>query len=223
MKVTLTRWERFKDARTVHNRFGSQSMATVAAAAGVGKGKIQALEKDDSDGGVDRGVDYREVAKLAAYYGVTSDWLMGLSPYRTPNVDAQTLSKRTGLSETAITNLINEVRDPRSRHLWNLLLGVLDADKLHRFSLAADRLVSYYENHAKIHFESKTLLEHIPEDKREEFQSYIQQWGGELIDPEEAAMVFAHEVEDALGKLLFSAGHKLPPSGTEENEISQLL
>ena len=48
--------------------------------------------------------------------------------------------------------------------------------------------MSYYENRAQIHFKSKPLLEHIPEDKREEFQSYIQQWGGELIDPEEAAM-----------------------------------
>ena len=155
--------------------------------------------------------------------GVSADWLLDLSDVRSVDADKKAVCDYTGLSETAITNLINEVRDPRSRHLWNLLLGVLDADKLHRFSLAADRLVSYYENRAQIHFKSKTLLEHIPEDKREEFQSYIQQWGGELIDPEEAAMVFAHEVEDALGKLLFFAGHKLPPSGTEENEISQLL
>lgn len=71
----LTRGERFKDARIVHNRNGKQTMDEVATATGVSKSLIQALE-DDS---VNRSVGYDKVAKLAAHYRVTTDFLLGLS------------------------------------------------------------------------------------------------------------------------------------------------
>lgn len=71
----LTRGERFKDARTVHNQHKKQTMDEVAAATGVSKSLIQSLE-DDS---VNRSVGYDKVAKLAAHYNVTTDYLIGLS------------------------------------------------------------------------------------------------------------------------------------------------
>lgn len=71
----LTRGERFKDARIVHNRNGKQTMDEVATATGVSKSLIQSLE-DDS---INRSVGYDKVAKLAAHYRVTTDFLLGLS------------------------------------------------------------------------------------------------------------------------------------------------
>ena len=76
----LTRGERFKDARIVHNRNGKQTMDEVATATGVSKSLIQSLE-DDS---VNRSVGYDKVAKLAAHYRVTTDFLLGLSDDPSP-------------------------------------------------------------------------------------------------------------------------------------------
>ena len=80
----LTRGERFKDARIVHNRNGKQTMDEVTIATGVSKSLIQSLE-DDS---VNRSVGYDKVAKLAAHYRVTTDFLLGLSddPFPMPSV-----------------------------------------------------------------------------------------------------------------------------------------
>ena len=70
----LTRGERFKDARTVHNKHGSQTMAEVYNATGVSASLIKELE-DESE----RDFGYKKVAKLAVYYGVSVDWLLGLT------------------------------------------------------------------------------------------------------------------------------------------------
>ena len=78
--VKLTRGERFKDARTVYNQRGKQTMDEVTAATGVSKSLIQSLE-DDS---VIRSVGYDKVAKLAAHYRVTTDFLLGLSEDPSP-------------------------------------------------------------------------------------------------------------------------------------------
>lgn len=72
--TTLTRGERFKGARLDHNQHGKQTMDDVAAATGVSKSLIQALEDDEND----RSVGYDKVAKLAAYYGVSANWLLCL-------------------------------------------------------------------------------------------------------------------------------------------------
>ena len=76
----LTRGERFKDARIVHNQHKKQTMDEVATATGVSKSLIQSLE-DDS---VNRSVGYDKVAKLAAHYRVTTDFLLGLSDDPSP-------------------------------------------------------------------------------------------------------------------------------------------
>ena len=73
--MNLTRWERFKDARTVHNQHGNQVMEEVYAATGVTGGIIQALEDEKKD----RHVGYQSVAKLAAHYNVSADYLLGFT------------------------------------------------------------------------------------------------------------------------------------------------
>ena len=80
----LTRGERFKDARIVHNQHKKQTMDEVATATGVSKSLIQSLEDDN----VNRSVGYDKVAKLAAHYRVTTDYLLGLSddPFPMPSV-----------------------------------------------------------------------------------------------------------------------------------------
>lgn len=73
--MNLTRGERFKDARIVHNAKGKQTMDEVSAATGISKSLIQALEDDN----VDRSVGYDKIAKLANHYRVSANFLLGLS------------------------------------------------------------------------------------------------------------------------------------------------
>ena len=77
--MNLTRGERFKDARIVHNQHGKQTLDEVEAATGIKKSLIQALEDDDNT----RDVGYAKVAKLATHYRVTTDFLLGFTndPY----------------------------------------------------------------------------------------------------------------------------------------------
>jgi len=92
--MTLTRGERFKDARLVHNQHGKQTMDEVAAATGIKKSLIQALENDDND----RDVGYTKVATLAAHYRVTADFLLGFTNDPHP--------QRTAIDDLGITTAV---------------------------------------------------------------------------------------------------------------------
>lgn len=96
--TVLTRGERFKDARTVHNQHGKQTLRAVKDATGITESAIQALEDDDST----RVVGYDKVAALAKHYGVSLDWLCSLSddPSRSPGAVDE-----LGLSPKAVANL----------------------------------------------------------------------------------------------------------------------
>ncbi len=98
----LTRGERFKDARTVYNKHGKQTMDEVAAATGVGKSVIQSLEDDDNL----RSVGYEKIISLAKHYGVTSDYLLGLSNARTSNANVIALMQGIGISEENANMLV---------------------------------------------------------------------------------------------------------------------
>ena len=93
--------ERFKDARIVYNKNGKQTMGEVESATGIQKSMISSLEKDDT-----RGASFRDVAKLASHYGVSVDWLCGLTDVKSQKEDIKSINQATGLSESAINQLI---------------------------------------------------------------------------------------------------------------------
>lgn len=103
--MELYRWERFKDARTVHNQHGNQSLSAVATATGISKSKISDLERDYSDGNKKpRDVGAFDITTLARYYGVTTDYLLGLTddPARKPAA-----TDDLGLSALAVKKIRN--------------------------------------------------------------------------------------------------------------------
>ena len=65
--------KRFKDARLALPE-GQNSTCAVSKATGIQQSLISDLEN-----GKDRNVGYQTIRKLALHYGVTSDWLMGLT------------------------------------------------------------------------------------------------------------------------------------------------
>lgn len=52
--------------------------------------------------------DWTQVVKIAQYYNVPADWLLGLSDVKSQNVTAKAVERLTGLSEQALASLTSE-------------------------------------------------------------------------------------------------------------------
>lgn len=103
LSLPSTRGERFKDEREKKGK----SLDEVAAETGLSKPTIWALEHDPDPmkNEQERDVGYLKVTELAKYYNVSVDYLLGLSPYRSPDTSIQGIEKVTGLHEEAIKRL----------------------------------------------------------------------------------------------------------------------
>lgn len=110
---------RFKLARTQHNQHGTQSVKEVANVTGITKSLIDDLE---STAGKPRNVSYLKVKTLAEHYGVSSDYLLGISSVPSVNMNIQTVCKVTKLSEKAVDGLIN-CGNPMFSGAWKLKDG----------------------------------------------------------------------------------------------------
>lgn len=132
--VKLTRGERFKDARIVHNQHGKQTMDEVAAATGLQKSLIQALEDDSAN----RSVGYDKVAKLAAHYHVSADYLLGLSDVVSPNTEIRAMCDSLGLSEKTVKTF--ELAN-RTFHEVTTLKSYDDMHAMREFAEAANMRV----------------------------------------------------------------------------------
>ncbi len=73
--IVLSRGERFKDARTVHNKHGNQTTKAVHKDTGIYESMISNLENDEET----RSVGYDKIVTLANHYGVSLDYLIGSS------------------------------------------------------------------------------------------------------------------------------------------------
>ena len=76
MGETMEEKNRFKCARTKYNQHGPQSVKDAAKETGVTGSLIDDLE---SSVGKRRDVGYSKIIALAKHYGVTTDYLLGLT------------------------------------------------------------------------------------------------------------------------------------------------
>lgn len=98
-KPKLTMGERFKDARIVYNKHGKQTTDDVSDATGISKSTLSNIENDRRDPGA------RVICKLADHYGVSTDYLLGLTEIKSPETTAQAVISYTGLSEDNVKKL----------------------------------------------------------------------------------------------------------------------
>lgn len=117
MYTSKERATRFQDAREVYNRHGKQSMREVAAMCGVQFSMISELENYDSS----RSVGYEKVITLAEHYGVSADYLLGLSDTPSLALDRKNASSFTGLSEKGMTIVVSltKSRDEKRRKAFS--------------------------------------------------------------------------------------------------------
>ena len=110
---------RFKTARTIHNRHGAQSTQEVAKETGITKSLIEDIE---STVGKPHNVGYLTVKKLAQHYGVSTDYLLGLTDTPSTKEDIQAACKTTGLSTSVIEWLKTITGDPAKIDILNSIL-----------------------------------------------------------------------------------------------------
>lgn len=141
--VRLTRAERFKDARTVHNQHGKQTMDSVAAATNITKSVIHALEDEKTD----RDVGYKTVAILTKHYGVSADWLLGLTEDYKPQPSAV---DDLNLSTAAVDQLMRIGSHDQSTELIEALNLILEDSQLFalllRVKIVADAVITETEH-----------------------------------------------------------------------------
>jgi len=116
--MKLSRGEKFLEARKIHNRNGKQTQKEVYGATGIPASKIKDLEDDDKN----RGVDYREIIKLAKYYGVSLDYLIGDSDDPRPEPGQQAAASYLGISDFEARKLRNLLRPVIYREIFQTLL-----------------------------------------------------------------------------------------------------
>ena len=116
----LKRHERFQDARLVHNQHNKQTMDEVSTATGISKSLIQALEDENQE----RSVGYDKVATLAKHYGVSSDYLLGITPDPTTDTNLAAVCKYTGLSQESIQFLsfFSQFGDHETANVLDILI-----------------------------------------------------------------------------------------------------
>ena len=125
--ATLKRHERFQDARLVHNQHNKQTMDEVSTATGISKSLIQALEDEDQA----RSVGYDKVATLAKHYGVSSDYLLGLTPNPTTDTNLSAVCEYTGLSQGSV-QFLSFFRRIGDHETANVLDILIDDSRYHK-------------------------------------------------------------------------------------------
>ena len=110
---------RFKLARKMYNKNGEQSVKTVSEQTGVTGSLIDALESDYTE----RNVGYMTVARLAKYYGVSADFLLGLSDASSREENIQVTQNTIGLSESAI-HVLRDCSEEEIRIINKIILAI---------------------------------------------------------------------------------------------------
>lgn len=110
-KYKLTIGERLKDARVDFNKHKKQTIKEVSDATGIPQSTLSEIENDKREPGA--GI----IKKLAEHYGVSADFLLGLSDIRTSDVTAKSVIEYTGLSEDNV-DFLHWIRRGMQNHLY---------------------------------------------------------------------------------------------------------
>lgn len=215
MYTKQERATRFQDAREVYNRHGKQSMREVAAMCGVQFSMISELENYDSS----RSVGYEKVIALAEHYGVSADYLLGLSDVPSISVSKQQAAKTTGLSERAIDRVkyLMQHKGSKEAKAFNTLLGrgeltsllrevVHTADEVKQIHEATIQMASTIDNES-VWREYRRKLWHIKRDFSDTVERIFSTFTGiataerriekalDEIGKEQARMIFLEDME----------------------------
>lgn len=193
----LERGERFKDARLEYNRNGRQTLREVYAATGISTSLIQELEDDRSS----RDIGYLKIQKLAEHYGVSIDWLLGMSDVVTVSPEMSVACEITGLSEAAVKNIQRESSADTTRLALEVIL-CSDSEKLHALCNTVYKAVAgHFPNRPM-----EPLLECLNPELKQEVSEILSRWDGIILDPKEAMQYNSFEAGNILSDIVDNSG-----------------
>jgi len=198
--VKLTRGERFEEARRNANLTMDEA-SNEKTGAGVSKSLIQALEDDDNS----RDVGYLKVAKLAACYKVSADYLLGLSDIASPDITIQEIGKKTGLSEKAIKRLqqFNNNDIESNQSLFNTMHDFKTMDLLNSF-LEHQKLNEFIANiYAAMRYSKFQLADNVIGEDGINAEKAASRIGGIVLQQEDAIGYFQQEAINVLRDIVY--------------------
>lgn len=152
--------------------------------------------------------DWETLVKIARYFSVSTDYLVGESPTKTPNVEIQAICKFTGLSEVSVMNLHTEAKDRDAIAALDRILSNDYAD-LHRLNLIIHKALLSAHNYPFGTTIQVPLADFIPDDQKSEFFAFIEEWGGEILSPKDARDYYASQAAHIFQRIVENAGHNV--------------
>lgn len=86
---------------------GDRRQAEIAKALGIGNSSYTMYENDQ------REPNYTLLCKIAEFYGVSTDFLLGRTECKSPDVEVQAICAKTGLDEPSVSSIINLEKNER--------------------------------------------------------------------------------------------------------------
>lgn len=140
--------------------------------AGVGSGAMSDWLSDTKTANID------SLRKLAKYFDVSADWLLGLSEARSTDIDVQKICKKTGLSEGIVNYLTRHIEDQSMRSPIKEFNKIFLPERLHGLLFQLSILA---ENRNKL----KNLLEKANDEDFDDITSaysYLRLFRYEIIE-----------------------------------------
>lgn len=138
--------ERLKELR------GNNKLQDIAKDIGISRASLGYYENGD------RKPDIEVLLKLANYYHVSCDFLLGLTTVKNPNIDNRVISEKTGLNEQSINVLSgyqkNATRSPEDAFDTAPALCILYLDTLNRIINPNSDILTNIANYLYLTFDS---------------------------------------------------------------------
>ncbi|MBD5154030.1 MAG: helix-turn-helix transcriptional regulator [Oscillibacter sp.] len=151
--------------------------------------------------------DWKTVVSLARYFGVSTDWLLGATDVQSTNIDIQQICKYLGLSEQAIAFLHTESFDTDAISSFDKILRT-NYKLFHRLNIILFKAFQIRDKHPYSRIR-KPFGDTLPSDVKQLFFEHLDEWGGELLDPQEAADHYLSEASCVFRNLIDAASHNM--------------
>lgn len=166
----------------------------------------------------ERTINIELLAKIADFFDVSTDYLMGRTDVSSMNEDIQTVGKVTGLSENAINNIIELQTFPNSFKILDYFLEYKDDGGMHSIFQMANEMFKMKD---KLLIEGKRVYnDNLLKDDHEKFkeaQNLLQNTIFDVILVSDKVHIFEEQVKRALYSPIFNYGKSLGIPGFEED------
>lgn len=147
--------------------------------------------------------DWKTIVSLARYFGVSTDWLLGVTDVQSTDIDIQQICEYLGLSEQAITFLHTESHDTEAISSFDRILRT-NYNLFHRLNVILFKAFQHRDKYP--YSRSRTPFDKaLPEEMQPIFWKSFEEWGGELLCPQEVPDYYLSQAEHIFHNLIDAA------------------